>query len=103
MSIELCVFLVMVVSIGLNIYLAQRVIRAHNTTKVLALKNTIRLAVFDKAYRCHELTTRAESLERNLCLRKAEREYKEAGGAAHAIGCPVPGDWRYMDLFCSTS
>jgi len=100
MSLEICVLLILLVSILLNFYLIWRAITARKATKALGLEGAVQLAVFDKAKCCHEQATRVESLDRNMRLRRAERNYKEIAEIASAIGWPVPEDWHQMFETC---
>ena len=48
MSLEICVLLILLVSILLNFYLIWRAITARKATKALGLEGAVQLAVFDK-------------------------------------------------------
>lgn len=100
MSLEICVFLILLVSVSINIHLIRRATMAHKATKVLGLEGAVQLAVFNKAICCHEQRTRVESCDRNICLRRAEINYTEAAEIASTIGWPVPEDWHQMFEMC---
>ena len=100
MSLEICVLLVVLISVLLNVHLINKVTKAHGATEVLNLEMAVQQAVFDEAKHCYEQTTRKNYELRSTCLRGAENEYKKAVEAAHAIGWPVPEDWHEMLEMC---